>query len=46
MTLAKSLFSGFMSVLIGPGCTTFTVIPFGPRSRAQPFEYPTTKGVL
>lgn len=33
---AASASSGFMSVSTGPGCTLFTVIPFGPRSRAIP----------
>ena len=40
--VANSLVAGFMSVSIGPGSTTLTVIPFGPRSRAQPRVYADT----
>ena len=32
---AYLLSAGFMSVSIGPGWTALTVIPFGPRSRAE-----------
>src|SRR5262249_13104098 len=37
---------GFMSVLIDPGCTTLTVMPRGPRSRAAPLVYPTTAALV
>ncbi|MNL75149.1 hypothetical protein D3C87_2009060 [compost metagenome] len=46
MLLAMGPSAGFMSVSIGPGCTLFTVMPRGPRSRARPLVRPTMAALL
>ena len=38
--------AGFRSVSMGPGCTTFTVIPRGPKSRASPRAMPYSADLL